>query len=81
MHENVRSLIIPFVLILNILLSSQWTICSERYSGGTMRLQWGNTRGTLGYSGCTVGVQWGYRVVQEKSIKRHNTGILFSYLL
>ena len=74
MHENVRSVIIPFMLILNILLSSQWTICSERYSGGTMRVQWG-----------TGGVQWGYRRgtvgVQEKSIKRHNTGILFSYLL
>ena len=74
MHENVRSLIIPFVLILNILLSSQWTIYSEGYSGGTTRVQWGNTRGT-------GGVQWGYRVVQEKSIKRHNTGILFSYFL
>ena len=63
MHENVRSLIIPFVLILNILLSSQWTICSEGYSGGTMRVQWGNTRGTLGvqwvYSRGTVGVQGG----------------------
>ena len=71
MHENVRSLIIPFVLILNILLSSQWTI----YSDG---VQWGYNEGT-------VGVQWGYRRgtvgVQEKSIKRHNTGILFSYLL
>ena len=44
------------------------------YSRGTMRVQWGNTRGT-------VGVQWGYKMVQEKSIKRHNTGILFSYLL
>ena len=53
MHENVRSLIIPFVLILNILLSSQWTIYSEGYSGGTMRVQWG-------YSGGTVGVQEGY---------------------
>ena len=43
-----------------------------------MRVQWGNTRGT-------VGVQWGYSggtvEVQEKSIKRHNTVILFSYLL
>ena len=45
MHENVRSLIIPFVLILNILLSSQWTI----YSDG---VQWGYNEGT-------VGVQWG----------------------
>ena len=67
MHENVRSLIIPFVLILNILLSSQWYI----YSDG---VQWGYNEGT-------VGVQWGYRRgtvgVQEKSIKRHNTGILF----
>ena len=52
MHENVRSLI-PFVLILNILLSSQWTIYSEGFSGGTLRVQWGNTRDT-------VGVQWGY---------------------
>ena len=77
MHENVRSLIIPFVLILNILLSSQWTICSEGYSGGTMRVQYGTLGVQWGYSGDTVGVQWGYRVVQEKSIKRHNTGILF----
>ena len=65
MHGNVRSLIIPFVLILNILLSSQWTIYSEGYSGGTMRVQWGNTRGTVGvqcgYSRGTGGVQWGYR--------------------
>ena len=67
MHENVRSLIIPFVLILNILLSSQWPVYSEGYSRGTMRVQWGYRRGTVG--------------VQEKSIKRHNTGILFSYLL
>ena len=51
MHENVRSLIIPFVLILNILLSSQWTI----YSDG---VQWGYNEGT-------VGVQWGYSGVQE----------------
>ena len=77
MHENVRSLIISFVLILNILLSSQWTI----YSDG---VQWGYNEGTgvqWGYRRGTVGVQWGYRRgtvgVQEKSIKRHNTGILF----
>ena len=60
MHENVRSLIIQFVLIL---LSSQWTIYSEGYSGSTMRVQWGNTRGTVGvqwgYSGGTLRVQWG----------------------
>ena len=78
MHENVRSLIIPFVLILNILLSSQWTI----YSDG---VQWGYNEGTVGVQWGTVGVQWGYRRgtvgVQEKSIKRHNTVILFSYLL
>ena len=69
MHENVRSLINPFVLILNILLSSQWTICSEGYSEDTMRVQWGHSWGTVGlqegYSGGTVGVtggvQWGYR--------------------
>ena len=67
MHENVRSLIIPFVLILNILLSSQWPIYSEGYSRGAIRVQWG-------YSGGTGGVQ-------KKSIKRHNTVILFSYLL
>ena len=39
-----------------------------------MRIQWGYSGGTVGYrrgySGGTVGVQ-------EKSIKRHNTGILF----
>ena len=58
MHENVRSLIIPYVLILNILLSSQWTIFSEGYSEDTMRVQ-------LGYSGGTVGVQEGYSGVQE----------------
>ena len=60
MHENVRSLIIPFVLILNILLSSQWTIYSEGYSGGTMRVQWGYSGGTVGYNEGTVGVQWEY---------------------
>ena len=53
MHENVRSLIIPFVLILNILLSSQWTICSEGYSEDTVGVQWGYRRGL-------VGVQEGY---------------------
>ena len=49
------------------------------YSGGTGGVQWGYTRGKLGtqwgYSGGTVGIQ-------EKSIKQHNTGILFfSYLM
>ena len=70
MHENVRSLIIPFVLILNILLSSQWTIYSEGYSGGTTMVQWRNTRGT-------VGVQWGYRRgivgVQGGTGEKHKT--------
>ena len=76
MHENVRSLIIPFVLILNILLSSQWTICSVGVqwgynedtmwnTRGTVGVQEGYMRGTVGvqegYSGGTVGVQWGYR--------------------
>ena len=70
MHENVRSLINPFVLILNILLSSQWTI----YSDG---VQWGYNEGTVGVQWGTVGVQEGYSGVQEKSIKRHNTGIRF----
>ena len=56
MHENVRSLIIPFVLILNILLSSQWTICSE----GTVEVQWGYRRGTVGVQWGTGGLQWGY---------------------
>ena len=45
-----------------------------RYSGGAVGVQ-------EGYSGDTVGVQEGYSGVQEKSIKQHNTGILFSYLL
>ena len=62
MHENVRSLIIPFVLILNILLSSQWTICSEGYSGGTMRVKCG-----------TLGVQWGYSGLQGGTGEKHKT--------
>ena len=57
MHENVRSLIIPFVLILNILLSSQWTICSV----GTVGVQWGYNEGTVWNTRGTVGVQEGYR--------------------
>ena len=85
MHENVRSLIISFVLILNILLSSQWTIYSDGvqwgYNEGTVGVQWGYSGGTggvqWGYSGGTVGYRSGTVGVQEKSIKRHNTGILF----
>ena len=46
--------------------------------GCTVGVQWGYRRGTVrvqeGYSGSTAGLQ-------EKSIKHHNTGILFSYLL
>ena len=77
MHENVRSLITPFVLILNILLSSQWTIYSEGYSEDTVGVQWG-----------TVGVQEGYSGVQEGysggTGEKHKTTqrlYTFSYLL
>ena len=45
------------------------------YSGCTVGLQEGYSGGTVEVTG---GVQWG---IQEKSIKQHNTGILFSYLL
>ena len=43
MHENVSSLIIPLVLILNILLSSQWAISTEGYYEDTVGVQ----RGTV----------------------------------
>ena len=30
------------------------------HSGGTVRVQWGYSEGTVGYRGGTVRVQWGY---------------------
>ena len=76
MHENVRSLMIPFVLILNILLSCQWTICSEGYSEDTMRVQWGYSGGTGGYSGVQEGYSGGTRE-KHKTTQHWHTFFIF----